>query len=111
LTYYSTEALRPGAYYAAQLGIGLKARGNPSRDLLFALLGVLETMKADIGPNDAVDNESVSSAYVEHFALKVFANADNEDRNGHGTKYNKLISQWLSLDLKTFVIDRHPGNF
>jgi vacuolar protein sorting-associated protein VTA1 len=48
-------------------------------------------MKADIGPNDAVDIESVSSAYVEQFALKVFANADNEDRNGRATRYKKPI--------------------
>jgi vacuolar protein sorting-associated protein VTA1 len=80
--------LRPGAYYAAQLGIALKARDVPSRDVLFALLGVLEKMKADIGPSDAVDIENVSSAYVEQFALKVFANADNEDRNGHATRYD-----------------------
>ena len=44
-------------------------------------------MKTDIGPSDAVDIESVSSAYVEEFALKVFANADNEDRNGHATRF------------------------
>jgi vacuolar protein sorting-associated protein VTA1 len=85
-----TKASRPGTYYAAQLGIGLKARDNLSRDLLFALLGVLEKMKADIGPNDAVDIESVSSAYVEQFALRVFENADNEDRNGRATRYDGL---------------------
>jgi vacuolar protein sorting-associated protein VTA1 len=43
-------------------------------------------MKSDIGSNDAIDIESVSSAYVENFALKVFANADNEDRNSRATR-------------------------
>lgn len=75
-----------GAYYAAQVGISLKARSTASRDLLIALLGVLEQMKLSIGSNDAIDIESVSSAYVENFALKVFANADNEDRNSRATR-------------------------
>lgn len=44
-------------------------------------------MKADIGANDAIDIESVSSAYIENFALRVFSNADNEDRSGHATRY------------------------
>ncbi|KAF8913135.1 Vta1 like-domain-containing protein [Gymnopilus junonius] len=74
------------AYYAAQLGLTLKARNTPDRDFLFALLGVLEGMKADIGANDAIDIESVSSAYIENFALRVFANADNDDRSGRATR-------------------------
>ena len=76
-----------GAYYAAQVGIGLKARDPASRDFLFALLGELERLKAQIGSNDAIDVESASSAYVENFALKVFAMADNEDRRGEATRY------------------------
>ena len=86
------EIPRSGLYYAAQLGINLKSRSTPSRDLLFGLLGVLEKMKTSIGPHDAIDIESVSSAYVENFALKVFANADNEDRNGRATKCVSLQS-------------------
>ena len=37
--------------------------------------------------NDAVHDEPASAAYVENFALRVFAGADNEDRNGNITKY------------------------
>jgi vacuolar protein sorting-associated protein VTA1 len=59
-------------------------------------------MKADIGPNDAVDIESVSSAYVEQFAFRVFENADNEDRTGNATRYKIPIFQnWSSPHLKT----------
>lgn len=75
-----------GAYYAAQIGINLKAHDAASRDLLFALLGALEQTKKEIGPNDVINNELASSAYVENFALKVFASADNEDRNAHATR-------------------------
>ncbi|KAG5647768.1 hypothetical protein DXG03_008491 [Asterophora parasitica] len=74
------------AYHAAQLGVGLKAKDPASRDVLFALLGVLESLKKEIGPHDAIDVESVSAAYVENFALKVFVMADNEDRAGAATR-------------------------
>lgn len=57
-----------------------------ARDLLFSLLGVLEKMKQELGPSDAVNIEAVSSAYVENFALKVFSAADNEDRMGEATR-------------------------
>ncbi len=84
-----------GTYYAAQVGISIKARDNLSREFLFHLLGVLEKMKVNIGPHDAVDIEGVSFAYVENFALKVFVNADNEDRNNRATRYDgcKTFSQ------------------
>ncbi|KAL4241649.1 VTA1 family protein [Abortiporus biennis] len=74
------------AYYAAQVGIALKSRDPASRTFLFELLGTLETMKNQIGPEEAIDNEAVSSAYVENFALKIFAMADNEDRKGQATR-------------------------
>lgn len=78
--------LHIGAYHAAQLGISLKVKDTPSRVFLLDLLDLLERMKAEIGPNDAIDNESVASAYVENFALRVFAVADNEDRKGNATR-------------------------
>ncbi|KAF8167615.1 Vta1 like-domain-containing protein [Crassisporium funariophilum] len=93
------------AYYAAQVGISLKARDAASRDLLFALLGALEQTKKQIGPSDAIDIETVSSAYVENFALKVFANADNEDRSSHATRSTakKFLAAANFLEvLKTF---------
>lgn len=75
------------AYYAAQLGISLKAKDNASRMLLLHLLDALEKLKKEIGPNDAIDLESASAAYVENFALKVFSTADEEDRRGGSTRY------------------------
>ncbi|KAG5652066.1 hypothetical protein H0H81_006421 [Sphagnurus paluster] len=74
------------AYNAAQIGVSLKAKDPASRDVLFALLSTLERLKREIGPNDAVDIESVSSSYVENFALRNFALADNEDRAGSTTR-------------------------
>lgn len=74
------------AYYAAQVGISLKAKDAASRTLLFGLLTALERLKTEIGPNDAIDIEAASAAYVENFALKVFQAADDEDRAGKATK-------------------------
>ncbi|CAL1695220.1 unnamed protein product [Somion occarium] len=74
------------AYHAAQIGISLKVKEPAARHFLFELLGTLEHMKKEIGPNDAIEEESASSAYVENFALKVFAIADNEDRAGRATR-------------------------
>ncbi|KAF9015645.1 Vta1 like-domain-containing protein [Cyathus striatus] len=93
------------AYYAAQVGISLKARDTAARDLLFSLLGVLERMKQEIGPSDAVDIEAASAAYVENFALKVFTIADNEDRSGRAARSTakKFLAAANFLEvLKTF---------
>ncbi|KAI0095044.1 Vta1 like-domain-containing protein [Irpex rosettiformis] len=74
------------AYHAAQIGISLKVKDNNARTFLFDLLDILEKTKSEIGPNDAIDDESASSAYVENFALRVFTIADNEDRRGNATR-------------------------
>ncbi|KAG1813304.1 Vta1 like-domain-containing protein [Suillus subaureus] len=74
------------AYYAAQLGINLKAKDAASRTLLLNLLNALERLKAQIGPNDTIDSEPASAAFVENFALKIFRIADDEDREGHATR-------------------------
>ncbi|KIL71661.1 hypothetical protein M378DRAFT_64857, partial [Amanita muscaria Koide BX008] len=73
-------------YYAAQQGMAIQEKDVASRQVLFALLDTLERMKKEIGPTDAVDDEGASSAYFENFALRVFALADNEDRQGNATR-------------------------
>ncbi|KAJ7751330.1 Vta1 like-domain-containing protein [Mycena maculata] len=92
-------------YYAAQVGIGLKAKDPASRNFLFELLGSLEQMKKDIGPTDAIDIEAASAAFVENFALRVFGMADNEDRSGGGNRSTakKFLAAANFLEvLKTF---------
>ncbi|TFY81605.1 hypothetical protein EWM64_g2404 [Hericium alpestre] len=73
-------------YHAAQIGISLRAPSPANRAFLSALLTALESLRSSIGSHDAVDIESVSTAYVENFALRVFASADNEDRSGRATR-------------------------
>jgi vacuolar protein sorting-associated protein VTA1 len=43
-------------------------------------------LKSEIGQHDVIANDVASAAYVENFALKIFAIADNEDRSGRTTK-------------------------
>lgn len=86
ITSLSFISMTTGAYHAAQLGISLKLKDSAARTFLFELLGLLERMKTEIGPSDAIDDGSASSAYVENFALRVFAMADNEDRKGSATR-------------------------
>lgn len=88
-----------GAYYAAQLGISLKAQDPNSRNLLLNLLDALERLKKEIGPNDTIDNEPASAAYVENFALKVFKTADDEDRAGNATRYLLVLRCAIQLRL------------
>ncbi|KII93162.1 hypothetical protein PLICRDRAFT_382100 [Plicaturopsis crispa FD-325 SS-3] len=69
------------AYHAAQVGISLPP--TPAvRSILSSLLTTLELMKVAIEPNDAISSEPAAAAYVENFALRVFARADDEDRKG-----------------------------
>ncbi|THH09136.1 hypothetical protein EW146_g8781 [Bondarzewia mesenterica] len=95
------------AYYAAQVGINLKAPSHANRVFLSALLTALESLRATIGPSDAVDVESASTAYAENFALRVFTSADNEDRRGHAEKIR--YSKWKAADIaKAFREGRQP---
>lgn len=64
----------------------MKAKDAASRTLLLNLLNALERLKAQIGPNDTIDSEPASAAFVENFALKIFRIADDEDREGHATR-------------------------
>ena len=47
-------------------------------------------MKAELSNNDAVSHEAVAAANGENFALKVFGQADTEDRAGKATRWARL---------------------
>lgn len=73
-------------YHAAQVGIAARVKDPAARSYLSPLLTLLEKMKKEIGPSDAIDNDVVAAAYVENFALKVFGMTDSEDRAGKATR-------------------------
>ena len=99
-----------GAYYAAQIGISLKAASAPNRAFLSALLTALESLRSAVGPSDAVTVDSASSAYVENFALRVFASADDEDRRGIATvkTAKKFVAAATFFDVLNVFEDRGP---
>ena len=73
-------------YHAAQVGISARTKDPAAKAYLSPLLTLLEDMKKEIGPNDAIANEVVAAAHVENFALKVFEKVDEEDRAGKATR-------------------------
>lgn len=48
---------------------------------------LIQQLKAELSEQEAVKSETVAYAYVENFALRIFLGADNEDRQGHATRY------------------------
>ena len=99
-----------GAYYAAQVGISLKAVSAPNRAFLAALLTTLENLRSTVGSSDTITVESASSAYVENFASRVFASADNEDRHGAATRKTakKFLAAATFFDILNVFEDRGP---
>jgi len=47
-------------------------------------------MKAALASEEAIKSDTVAQASVEHYALKLFAHADTEDRAGRYNKYVEL---------------------
>lgn len=43
-------------------------------------------MKAQNTTNDAFTDDIAAAAYIENFGLKLFSQADNEDREGKATR-------------------------
>ncbi|KAI8929796.1 Vta1 like-domain-containing protein [Entophlyctis helioformis] len=92
-------------YYAAKQAIEKGSTSKDSQMFLLSLLDALEQDKKNLAGNEAIANDVVGYAHIENFALKVFINADNEDRNGMASKKTAktflAASIFLEL-LKTF---------
>lgn len=73
-------------YYAAKLAINKGSRTKETNLYLSHLLDSLENQKKSMGDNEAITNDLVGYAHIENFALKIFLNADNEDRAGKASK-------------------------
>ncbi|RHZ84818.1 hypothetical protein Glove_74g185 [Diversispora epigaea] len=73
-------------YYSAKLALEKGTKEKESKAFLAKILDLLEQEKKNIGDNEAVTNDIAGEAYVENFALKVFLNADNEDRAGKASR-------------------------
>ncbi|KAI7848883.1 Vta1 like-domain-containing protein [Circinella umbellata] len=93
-------------YYAVKMAISKGPSNKETNAYLSQLLDRLEQVKGTLGANnEAITNDLVGYAHIENFALKVFLNADNEDRAGKASKKTAktflAASIFLEL-LKTF---------
>ncbi|KAJ2816367.1 hypothetical protein GGI24_005743 [Coemansia furcata] len=80
-------------YYAARLAI--TSNSSNDRDTYLAqLLDQLEAEKQSIGDHESMRDDTAAAAHVTSFALRVFARADTEDREGRASK----------VTAKTFIV-------
>ncbi|KAF7731244.1 hypothetical protein EC973_000660 [Apophysomyces ossiformis] len=105
LAWLSLQVLVPAHYYAVKLAISRGPSNKDTKTYLGQLLDSLEQRKVALAGNEAITDDIAGYAYVENFALKVFLNADNEDRAGNASKKTAknflAASTFLEL-LKTF---------
>ncbi|XP_030412313.1 vacuolar protein sorting-associated protein VTA1 homolog [Gopherus flavomarginatus] len=87
--------------YAMQTGMKLDSKTPECRKFLSKLMDQLETMKKQLGDNEAITQEIVGCAHVENYALKMFLYADNEDRAGrfHKNMIKSFYTASLLLDV------------
>ncbi|GEM08450.1 late endosometo vacuole transport-related protein [Rhodotorula toruloides] len=78
-------------YYALQQGMSLRTTDNESQAFMLALMDKLEEMKAQNTTNDAFTDDIAAAAYIENFGLKLFSQADNEDRKA-AANFLELLS-------------------
>lgn len=69
-------------YHAIQTGISAKTKEKETKLFLMDMMTALEKMKEQLKEHKEVSNDEAAAKYIENFALKVFTNADNEDRKG-----------------------------
>ena len=80
-------------YYAAKLAIAAKPTSKDANAFLSALMDQLEadkTQLSDQNNKQLLTNDDLAYQHVEAFAMRVFLNADSEDRSGRATKKTAL---------------------
>ncbi|KAK9695625.1 hypothetical protein K7432_012871 [Basidiobolus ranarum] len=84
-------------YYAAKLAIAKGALDKECQLFLVTLLDNLEQEKKSLANNEIVNDDEKGKAYIEDFAVRVFLNADNEDRAGKASK--KTVKTFLAASI------------
>ncbi|GAA5986659.1 hypothetical protein JCM10908_003847 [Rhodotorula pacifica] len=73
-------------YYALQQAMSLGSKDPESQVYLFELMDKLEQTKAEHATEEAFTDDIAAAAYIENFGLKLFSQADTEDRKGKATR-------------------------
>ncbi|KAJ1963627.1 hypothetical protein GGI12_001942 [Dipsacomyces acuminosporus] len=88
-------------YYAAQLAIANGSNSPESQTYLATLLDQLEGEKEKLKDHEFMKDDSTASQHCTNFALKIFAKADTEERQGKATKVTArnfiVSSQFLQV--------------
>ncbi|PVG02259.1 DUF605-domain-containing protein [Serendipita vermifera] len=69
-------------YHAVNVGMEPKNKDKEMTAFLVKLMDTLEQMKDQLKDRKEINSSEAAATYIENFALKVFHNADNEDRKG-----------------------------
>ncbi|KWU47485.1 DUF605-domain-containing protein, partial [Rhodotorula sp. JG-1b] len=73
-------------YYALQQAMSLGSKDPESQVYLLALMDKLEQARSEHATEEAFTDDIAAGAYIENFGLKLFSQADNEDRRGKATR-------------------------
>lgn len=74
-----------GKFFVAQEAVK-KGMSKEGTRFTIQLMDDLENEKQSLKGNEYFKEETVASAHIEQIALKMFINADNEDREARATK-------------------------
>ncbi|KAJ1982055.1 hypothetical protein H4R35_000448 [Dimargaris xerosporica] len=77
-------------FYAVKLALARGSQAPETQAFLLGLVEDLEGKKAALGQEPAILDDETGRGYLHDFALKVFYNADNEDRAGKASKKTGL---------------------
>ncbi|KAJ3023604.1 hypothetical protein HKX48_002152 [Thoreauomyces humboldtii] len=88
-------------YYAVQMAISKAGRSQDAKVYLSSMVDELEEDRKKLAGNEAITNNVVGYAHIENFALRIFFNADTEDRQGNATKKTAktFLAASIFLDL------------
>ncbi|GAA5902265.1 hypothetical protein JCM6882_000487 [Rhodosporidiobolus microsporus] len=99
-------------YYALQQAMSIGSQEQESQAFLFGLMDKLEALKSDNSTNDAFTDDAAAAAYVENFGLKLFSQADNEDRKAKASRLTarKFLAAANFLELLSIFGDVGADN-
>ncbi|KAJ2818323.1 hypothetical protein IWW50_005857, partial [Coemansia erecta] len=93
-------------YYAARLLIAKQGASPNAQSYLMKLVDELEEEKSMLQNNEAMKDDSTASQHCTIFALKIFAKADTEDRQGRA---NKMTARNFIVSSQFLQITAAPG--
>ncbi|KAI8917081.1 Vta1 like-domain-containing protein [Powellomyces hirtus] len=73
-------------YYAVKLAVEKGMQSKEGKAYLFSIMDEIELDKKNLAGNEVISNDVVGYAHIENFALRIFHNADSEDRQGRASK-------------------------